>query len=83
LINNYYYKIKTYVNLKKTNKSQRSENKKKKKEKDNFLTIVLTSMPKTIVNTPTYKKLSILKSPKAESKDKKKENNINKIRYKK
>ena len=83
LINNYYYKIKAYVNLEKTNKSQRIENKKKKKDKNNFLTIVLASMPKTIANTPTYKKLSKPNSPKADSKDKKKENSINKIRYKK
>ena len=83
LINNYYYKIKAYVNLEKTNKSQRIENKKKKKDKNNFLTIVLASMPKTIANTPTYKKLSKPNSPKADSKDKKKQNSINKIRYKK
>jgi len=83
LINNYYYKIKAYVNLEKTNKSQRIENKKKKKDKNNFLTIVLASMPKTIANTPTYKKLSKPNSPKVDSKDKKKENSINKIRYKK
>ena len=76
LINNYYYKIKTYVNMKETNISQRSENKKKK---DNFLTIVLTSIPKTIASTPTYKKLSISSSSRVDSKDKKKENSRNKI----
>jgi len=76
LINNYYYKINTYVDMKKTNISQRSENKKKK---DNFLTIVLTSIPKTISNTPTYKKLSMSSSSKVDSKDKKKENSRNKI----
>ena len=76
LINNYYYKINTYVDMKKTNISQRSENKKKK---DNFLTIVLTSIPKTISNTHTYKKLSMSSSSKVDSKDKKKENSRNKI----
>ena len=81
LINNYYYKIKTYTDMKETNISQRSENKKKKK--DNFLTIALTSIPKTITSTPTYKKLSMSSSSKADSKDKKKKNNRIKIRYKK
>ena len=79
---NDYFKIKTYV-VKKANKSQKLENKKKKKEKDNFLTNILTSKPKTIISTPTYKKLSASNSPWADSKDKKKENSRNKIRYKK
>ena len=83
MINNYYYKIKTYVELEKININQRSENKKKKKEKDNFHTIALTSMPKRIITTPTYKKLSLFSSPRADSKDKKKENNRNKNRNKK
>jgi hypothetical protein len=83
MINNYYYKIKTYVELEKININQRSENKKKKKEKDNFHTIALTSMPKRISTTPTYKKLSLFSSPRADSKDKKKENNRNKNRNKK
>ena len=81
LINNYYYKIKTYVNMKETNISQRSENKKKKK--DNFITIVLTSLPKTIANTPTYKKLSMSSSSRADSKDNKKGKSKYKNIYKK
>ena len=82
LINNYYYKLKTYV-VKTINKSQRSEDKKRKKEKDNYLTIVLPSMPKKIISTPTYKKPSGLSSPLADSTDKKKENSRYKISYKK
>ena len=73
-INNYYFKIKTYVELEKINISQRRKNKKKKIEKDNFHTIVVTSMPKAINNTLTYKKLSMSSSPRADFKDKKKEN---------
>ena len=81
LINNYYYKIKAYVNMKETNISQRSENKRKKK--DNFISIVLTSIPKTISNTPTYKKLSMSSSSRADSKDKKKGKSRYKNIYKK
>ena len=83
LINNYYYKIKTYVKSNKINIKRRSENKKNIKEKDNFLTIFLASMPKKIISTPTYKKLSLSTSPKADSKDKKKESISNNITYKK
>jgi hypothetical protein len=83
LINNYYYKIKTYVKSNKINIKRRSENKKNIKEKDNFLTIFLASMPKKIISTPTYKKLSLSTSPRADSKDKKKESISNNITYKK
>ena len=82
LINNYYYKLKTYV-VKTINISQRNENKKKKKEKDYFPSIVSPSMPKTIISSPTYKILSVSSSPLADSKNKKKENSRNKIRCKK
>ena len=81
LINNYYYKIKTYVQLNKMNVNR--EIKKKKKENDNFLNIVLSSIPKTIINSPNYKKLSLSSSPSNDSKDKKKGSSNNNIRYKK
>ena len=81
LINNYYYKIKTYVQLNKM--SVNREIKKKKKENDNFLNIVLSSIPKTIINSPNYKKLSLSSSPSNDSKDKKKGSSNNNIRYKK
>ena len=48
------FKIKTYL-VKKANISQKYENKKKKKGKDNFLTNTLTSKSKTIISTTTYK----------------------------
>ena len=83
LVNNHYHKIKTYVESNKININRRSENKKKKKEKDNFLTIFLASMPKTIISTPTYKKLSLSTSPRDDSKDNKKGSISNNITYKK
>ena len=81
LINNYYCKIKTYAQLNKL-KSNR-ENKKKREKKNNFFTIVLSSLPKTIINTPNYKKLSLSNSPWDDSKDKKKGSSNNNIHYKK
>ena len=80
IINNYYSKIKTYIGLKKININRTSENKKRKIDKDNFLKIASDSQPKTVISTPTYKKLSDFNSPGANSKDKEKKSNNN-VRY--
>ena len=65
-INNYYCKKKANIHLNNINIYRKSENKKEKK-KDKYLTIVLDSKPKTLINTSTCKKASIFSSSKEDS----------------